>query len=810
MPTTRAAQAQKICSLAIVLAVTAGVALVTSMTLALARALDGPPSRAPLRFAAATTLVRGQDTLHVAAGSARLPEPLPLPTALVAELKALGGRTVEDRTFPVRADHAPADLLAHPWGTAPLAGYRLTRGRAPAAADEAVVTGGWAAPGTVVRTGVGTLRIVGTVAPPGPVFEDALFLTDARAARIAPPVRQLAVAADPVRVRAVVARSGAGATVLTGEGLRAADPPGGDLTALDVVLGTAAGVTGFVVVFVVASTTALAVAARRREFGLLRLVGATPGQVRRGVLAGSLLPALPASAAGCVLGGTYGVGEAARWAVGGGLAPAWFESGGHTHLWPYPVAFATGVAAALCGSVAASWRAGRTAPAEAAREAEADGRALTAGRAVTGSALLLAALALTGYALCADPSDLLHRKTYISRPMLAITAAALLSPALVRPLVRLVAVRGGLVRELAAASARRTAAVAGPVLVVVALAGSLLGGIANVNTAKSAEVRHATTADLYLTAPGGLDAAALAGVGSVPGVRTASAVTAGTVFTLEDGVALIRSEAWAVDPATLPGTARLPVVAGRLADLDDDSIVVNAEWQQHTVGREVTVWLADGTRRTLRIAAVLATGTGGNGVYVTAHNTPPGAAPGLVRIRLAPAADPAAVTAALYRAVLGARVRTAADWIRAASPRTTAATRMGLALTLGIALLYAALALGVALVMSTTARARDLTLLRLSGATRPQLLRLVAAESLVVVAVGAVLGIPVVLLDLAGMHTALILQGVRSPLVLPWREVGATVAVCAAVAVASSVVPAALLTARRAGRGQSAVRRAGA
>ncbi|WP_327290268.1 FtsX-like permease family protein [Streptomyces sp. NBC_01198] len=791
----RAATAQKIAAFANLLAAMLGAALLSATTLALAAALDGPPPSAPQRLAAARTVVRGLDVLHVSGTrGARLPEPVPLPGALVGALKALGP-TVEDRTFPVRADHVPGDIQGHPWSTAALAGYHLSAGRAPTAPNEAAVAGGWAAPGATVRTGSGTLHIVGTLAP---ATEDSLFLTDARAAEIDPPLRQLAVQADPARVSALVAREG-GATVLRGKGLRAADPGGrqDDLTPLAVVLGTSAGVTGFVVVFVVSSTTALSVAGRRREFGLLRTIGATPGQLRRTVLAESLLLALPASAAGCGLGGAYGARLLARWAVNGGLAPGWYTVSGHTHLWPYPVSFATGVAAALCGSVAASWRAGRTAPAEALRAADADRRALTPGRAVAGGALLLGALALAAYTLTSDPSDLLHRKSYVSRPMLLISAVSLLSPALVRPLVRLLAVRGMLVREQAAAAVRRTAAVAGPVLVTVALAGSLLGGVATVNAAKSAEIRRATTADLVLTAAGGLDAAALARAGAVPGVARASAVTTGTVFTREDGVALIRSDAWAVDPATLPGTARLPLVAGRLADLDDDSIVVNAEWQQHTVGCRVTVWLADGTRRTLRVAAVLATGTGGNGVYLTPHNSPRGAAPTLVRFRLAPAADPAAVTAALHRAVAGAEIRTGAAWARATAPHTTAATRLGLALTLGIALAYAALALAAALAMSTASRARDLTLLRLSGATRLQVLRLVAAESLLVVAVGAVLGLPVALLDLAGMRAALAGLGVHSPLVLPWQALGGTVAACAAVAVAASVVPAALLMAVR-------------
>ena len=54
------------------------------------------------------------------------------------------------------------------------------------------------------------------------------------------------------------------------------------------LLGVTSGLAGFVAIFVVAGTFAYAVAARRRELGLLRTVGATPRQARRLVLGEAL------------------------------------------------------------------------------------------------------------------------------------------------------------------------------------------------------------------------------------------------------------------------------------------------------------------------------------------------------------------------------------------------------------------------------------------------------------------------------------------------------------------------------------------
>lgn len=764
-----------------------GVALLTVMGQALA-ASQKAPLRAPERFAAAPVVVRGQDTLRVPTPNGEqstvLARPRPVPARTVAALRALGPVT-EDRAFPVSAQDAPDDLVGHPWSTARFAPYELRAGRAPEATGEVVTSGDWAPVGTELRTTDGPLRVVGTARGLG--FENAVFYTDAQATQLAPQSTQLVVEADVTAVRAAIADdvgngngNGNGVRVLTGDARRLADAdPGRDaeaLTALNALFGTAGGVTAFVSVFVVASTFAFAVDRRRREFGLLRTAGATPGQIRRAVLTEALLVGTLASATGCALG-AYTAPLLADLVVDGGLAPAWYAIGGRdAEVWPYHLAFWTGLLVALCGAVAASWRAGRTAPAQALREASVDGRALTRGRRLCGTALLLTAVATLAYALVADPGDLLHRKTYISRPMLLITAVALLSPALVRPLMpRLPGVVGLLTRANAVAGARRTAAVAAPVLVTVALAGSLLGATATLNEARAAEVRQQTAADFVVTPQAGttVRAAAVERLRQVPGtVVSASAATA--VYTLEDGVALVKSEARAADPKLLAETARLPVTAGRLADLDDGSIVVTEEWARHRVGQRVRVWLGDGTAKTLRIAAVLATGTGDNGAYVTPANAGGPADTGgtgvdRVDVRVRAGADAATVAAGL-RAVDGVRVMSKAQWVRASYPETNRTTRLGMLLVLGIALLYTGISLANTLVMAAAERGRDLTALRLAGATGGQVLRLVATEALTVVAVGGLLGLLVTAANLAGLTGALHLLSAPAPSPCPGRH----------------------------------------
>ncbi|MEU0407895.1 ABC transporter permease [Streptomyces griseorubiginosus] len=795
-------------------ALSLGVALLTVMGLALAGSLEAP-ERQPERFAAAPVVVQGQTTLsvptstggHVSRETRALAHPRTVPTTTVAELKKLG-RVVPDRSFPVRAEDDAHPLVGHPWSTAAYAPYEIAEGRAPHTADEVVVAGDWAHPGDRLHTDHGTVRIVGTVPSRG--FENPVFYTDARAAELSPNSTQLVVEADPAKVRAVT--DGQAVQILTGTARRLADPdPNRDteaLTAMNALFGTAGGVTAFVSVFVVASTFAFAVSQRRREFGLLRTAGTTPGQLRRTVCAEALLVGVLASATGCVLG-AYGAPQLARWVVDVGLAPAWFTVG--DSMWPYHLAFWTGLLVALLGVVAASWRAGRTGPVQALRETSVDTSPMTWGRLLSGAALLLIAVVTATLALFTDPGDLLHRKTYVSRPMLLISAVALLAPLLVRPSTRLLTwlparllpgAGGMLVRENAAAAVRRTAAVAAPVLVTVALAGSLLGATATLNEARATETRERTTADFVVVPAGGagraadqagappsagFTPAALQKLRSIPGT-TVSFTSTSAVFVLEDGVALIRSEARAVEPAALAATARLPLAAGRVGDLDDGSIIVNEEWEEHTVGRTVDVWLGDGTRKSLRIAAVMTTGTGDNGVYVTPANAP-GAHVDRVDVRLAEGTDPAAVAGELRRS--GGEVRTRDQWLRANAPGTDRTTRYGFLLVLGIALLYTGISLANTMVMATSDRVGDLNTLRLAGATRRQVLRLVGAEALTVVAVGGVSGLAVAWLNLAGMRGALELLSVHSATRMPWAELGAVTAACAVLAVVSSVAPAA-------------------
>ncbi|MFF4340174.1 FtsX-like permease family protein [Kitasatospora sp. NPDC001540] len=584
------------------------------------------------------------------------------------------------------------------------------------------------------------------------------------------------------------------AATLLGLAAGTALPPGEDRTALLAQLGTTCGVSLFTAGFVVAATSSYAVARRRREFGLLRLAGVTRGQLTRTVLLEALLLGLLAAATGSALG-RAAAPLLARALTAADLAPAGFRIG--TPGWPLVTAFCTGPLVALAGTAVAARRAGRVRPLEALREADVDLKVMTAGRWLGGLALLGTYAAVVAAALAGDPAELLHRKTYTLQPMLLIAATALLAPVLARPLLRLltrpVTRPPRLVRAAALGGLRRTGATVAPVLLATALAGTLVGAPATVAAARAAEARSTAAADLVLTpAPGGEGADALtAALRALPGAVVSPSAATPLAVVEADGTA-VRAEGRAVaDPAALTATTRLPVLAGDPAALDDDSVVLAEEWGDPQVGDRVPVVLADGTRRELRVAAVLREGTGGNPVYVTPRNAP-GARTDRIEVR-----DAAADAAATARAH-GATVQTRAAWLDAHYPADDPKRIRRIAAVLGLALLYVAITLAHTALTTTTDRRRELAQLRLVGTTRGRVLRLVAAETLLVTAVGALLGTAATLTTLATMGAALHRAGAPVPLALPWTALGGTALLCALI-----TVPCAALAALRATKGRA-------
>ncbi len=766
-----------------VLPVLLGTAIVAASLLLFA---SGTP-RVPDRFAGTALVVRSPD---VTPHGNPFPEPRPWSAgeaeALAQRLAMVDGVTaaVPDRTFyaqPVRDGRAvPEPTEGQGWASAALAPYQLVAGGPPVRDREVVVDRALGVPvggelTVLTATGPASWRVTGLVDAP------ALYVSDTAAHRLAPGIRAIGLLGGP-DVGAVTATVGSAGTVLAGAERGALESRADARTrwiGTQVLTGMSALAT-FACVFVVATTFAFTVNQRRRQLGLLRAVGATPRQVRRTVYREALIVGVPAALGGVLLGAVAAV-PLGNLLVDAGFLPPGFEV--RWRVWPLLAGLTVGPVVALLGAGAAARRAGRFRPLEALRAAEVEQRPMTRTRWVAG---LLAAAAAGGAGLAALATDDLAdlSSAALLGTMALVVAATLLGPAVVPALVRafgrvLPGVLGEVVRASAGAATRRTASTAAPVLLTVAFAVFILGNV-QTTTGAYAAARDASIQAGAVLMPDG-----------TPGLTDAAVATV-------DGLALTGTEAYladtvrtavGTDPELLGSVARrLSVLSGTIADLSNpDTMAVTratAESFGWSTGDTVPVTFADGQPTRLRVVAVVADGVVPGDLLLDRN---------LVRQR-----DPSALSSAVMvtgrapeAAPPGAEVVDVATYAARADAEEDRLVWLATLLLVGVSAGYGALAVASTLALATVTRSRDLRVLRLAGATRRQVLLALAAESALVVSIGALLGGLVALLALLGSVGALAEQaGADVDLVVPWPAGAAVVALCLGLAVVASLLPA--------------------
>ncbi|HEY1702975.1 MAG TPA: FtsX-like permease family protein [Trebonia sp.] len=801
-------------------AIAVGVSVIATMALVLAAASGGGPHQLPERFAAAPYVLQVSPNLQVrdrygSVDSVPLPAQPDVPAPVVARLPD----TIADRSFYAQvrdgstagragtaapaaesgAAGAPAagPDLGHGWSSAAFAPYVLASGHAPRMDDQIVIAGP-AVVGrrVVVATAAGsrTYTIAGTVRPR--TGEQPVFFTDAEAARLSPAVDVL-VTSDAATAARAAALPGAHLEVLTGPARHEADPDAvadtTELTGLTTFLGVAALISAFAAVAVTATAFGLSVAQRRRDLALLRTIGATPRQVRRMVCAEAAVVGAGGSAAGCLLG-LWGAPRLASWIVGQGLAPSWFSVGFTAgSVAALAIAFLAGVAVAVLSVLVAALRAGSIRPAEALREAVAEPqragwiRLLGGIAAVSWGAAALVAVAVIFPSGATDPKD--EAEVVI----LLIGGTALLAPFLLRPLTWPFGrgTAGTLLRANALSGPKRSAAVIVPVLIAVSLTASLVGASTMASSAASAAERQQAAEAGFVVLPAagtpGLSIALVDRIRSLSGVQaTAVADTDMLAYETQLSPSSLDSPIPVPFPALgvdQPSAALdLKVIAGSLTSLNNQTIAVDSSWHEH-VGDTVNLWRPDGTPVSLTVIAVVAPTLSGPTLIVNLHNA--GAPrPDRVYVKTDPGASPAALLAAVRSQ--HARMIPVSGWSAAVTNQQAAQNQAGLELLIGIAVAYSLIGIAGTFLMSVGARRRELTLLRLAGALRRQVVWFVTAESLVLTLAGIVLSAALSALVLGGVDAALHAEAGSVPFVVPWGPVGAVIVGCAAIAALTS------------------------
>ncbi|MFI0960900.1 FtsX-like permease family protein [Streptomyces sp. NPDC021080] len=735
-----------------------------------------------------------------------------LPQSLEGTLAQAPGvaRVVPELTFlaqPLTPDGTGGrTAYGHAWDSAALTPYRLTTGRAPKAATDLVVDS-WLAGRAHLKTGdrltvqstqaPRSYRVSGIAAPDTDVrHQTSLFFSTAEARRLAArPGQVTAFGVFPARgtgtgrlTRAVTqALRGTNAQVGSGNARGAVEflDAAAARTRLVSLGGAMGGTSLLVAVLVVVGTLALTVQQRHRELALLRAVAAGPGQIRGLLGREALIVGAVAGLTGALLGLPLGSALYSRF-VAMGAVPATLR---HT-VGVFPVI--AGVAATLAGAwVAArvaSRRITRIRPAEALAESRAEPARLPWGRVLAGLLLLAGGtvLVVTLTSLRTEPAS--TPVTFLAVVVLC-TSVALLGPLLVKAAMlllggplRLIGPAGRLAAANLRGNAARMAAVVTPLTLLVGMTCTVLFVTPTLGDAARVQAREGVRAD-WVVVPAGPGVPAEAARELRAHHDVATEVVRTTVR-----VGLDKYAAQGVTPAGLTRTWDPGVTAGSLGRLTDRTVAVSelAASRLHLKpGSTLRLTLGDGTPARLTVVAVYTRGLGFGDLtlahdLVARHVDDP-----LATAVLVGTTRTRTQIATTLHAVPGVRVvspRTA-DHLQAQRQRANAEADY---LAMGMVLAFTAIAVVDTLVMSVSERVREFALLRLTGATRRQVMRMLRAEALSVLLLATALGSGIALAVLTAFSVGM--TGRAAPAVTPLLY-AAVVAVAGLLALVATALP---------------------
>ncbi|MGW4209139.1 FtsX-like permease family protein [Lentzea sp. NPDC004789] len=722
------------------------------------------------RYAAADVVVTGDRTVRPPGGDVlafeHAAEQPAVPAALVAKIAAVPGvrAAVPEWTSPavvIAPDgQALADRqsLGHNWESAVLAPFTLKAGRAPAADDEVVLDAGLAAragvaPGGEVRIMTRqapvTYRVSGVVAGGG--RQAAVFFSAARAKELGRPdqVGAIGVLAEGDVAKGIEAALAADhVTVSTGADRSAAefDDVSQTKAVLALIAGSFGGYAVLVAIFVVAGTLALTVEQRRREFALLRAVGATPRQIRKMIGAETLVVSAVAGVLGGLLGVAVSYGLRSAFAAIG-VVPADFS----LSVSPIPLvaALLIGVAAARVAAWSAARRPSSIKPVEALGEAAVQRQDVGRIRLAAGGVLL--AIGAVATALPLFLRSQLGAAMSVMAALVLIIGLALAGPRVVGRATRLIAPAlsrmsnaGYLASANVLANSRRLAAAVTPLMLAIGFAVVNFYSQTTFTAAVRQETTRSITADQVITGVAGVPPEVAGAARAIPGVTATSLVRTQVITARKtgDSVEVNRGPANGLDPDA-GAAVDLGVTAGGLKDLKPGTVALStsyAYWENKKVGDTAEFWFADGAPARLEVVALyehdLAFGDQVlNAEDARAHTTAGTDTAVLVK------GDAAGLTSRYPGLTVTGGV--------AAQDRSDERTQFLLNLVaVGVILGYVAISVSNTLVVSTAARRREFALLRLVGTGERQVVRMMRAEALVTVGLAALLGTAVAVLPL--------------------------------------------------------------
>ncbi len=556
-----------------------------------------------------------------------------------------------------------------------------------------------------------------------------------------------------------------------------------DVSGLQTVLSMVGTISGFITIFVIASTFAFAVASRRRELGLLRLIGATPRQIRRMVLGEAVAVALAASLTGAIAA-QLATPLLLRKASYTELAPVKLEP---ASPWvPLAIAVGAGLLVAMLGARSAARRAGRVGPIDALREASLEPPRIGPVRVVFG--LLFLAGAITMLSLIRPSSGEGAVPLAMFTPMVMVIALTLLAPLVVPlvgrvwaiPLVAWTQVSGRLARSNVVAAPRRSASLAAPILAISAIAGSMVLSLSFAADSAAATVRDAVRAPIVVTGAAPVDSAGVKAVDA--GLPVQVVRVAADYAELED--------AEGIDPAIASQTRDLGVRSGSLAGLTGNTVAVSKEmagFESYRVGDEIPVVFPDRTPVKLRVVAIVKDAFGVNPSFLIPLDLARKHAPEAQVERSFVLPADGVAPADLVQQIPGAQLAT--DWEADQAEGVREGNKLGLVMLLGPAALYSAIAIANTLLMGSLQRRHEFVTSRLLGATPAQLRRMVLWESSLVGTIALSLGAAITITVGVLIRHAMTAGVADVPTTVPWGILLGIGALCLILAVGSALAP---------------------
>jgi len=574
----------------------------------------------------------------------------------------------------------------------------------------------------------------------------------------------------------------------------------------DEYTGDAAGLTQILLVFatvavlvcglVIANTFAVLLAQRTRELALLRCVGATGKQLRRGVLVESLV----IGAAASLLGVGAGIGLAAMVSA----ISTQFDS-------PIPLAglsvppmavvigMVLGIVVTVVAAFAPARRATRVSPLAALRPIDPAPARSRAGLLRRGAGVLL--LIPSVLALGAGSAE---GSLMVALPggVFSFIAAILLSQWLVPPVVALVGrlggPAGGVPGRLAASNAlrnpQRTAATATALIIGVTLTATMVVGASSTRATAAGMLDRAFATDIVVsgsTAGTTVGNTAERALAAVPDVAAVMPLTGAEVQV--KGKPDSRDTVLGIDPGRAPSVVHSVAGAGIPAPGTVNVPNFNAEiWGQD--GSPVTVAAGD---RSIDLKVHIVSGDSAALAMTSADlaRLVPKAAVSEYWIRLADGLDTDA-----RRTALNTITDTSADLAPGSSVQSSTQQRddfdqiinallMIVTALLGVAVIIALIGVGNTIALSVVERRQESGLLRALGLTRAQLRWMLLWEAVLISAVASLLG-----LALGAVYGSLATSAAFGDentlqVVLPWGQLLIILAVATVAGALASVLP---------------------